>query len=108
MVIILNRLGRNGLAMLHGPFIIVSLNHRKLSQRGQFLTFNLAQTIKNKLMGILSLYYTNFGYAAKSINTMIFQTNHLLTSLTVGLNKDEKNVTTHHEYTPLFCISRSG
>ncbi|ALM92729.1 hypothetical protein AOR13_3736 [Alteromonas stellipolaris LMG 21856] len=38
MVIILNRLGRNGLAMLHGPLIIVSLNHRKLSQRGQFLT----------------------------------------------------------------------
>ncbi|CAD5248506.1 hypothetical protein ALTERO38_90181 [Alteromonas sp. 38] len=59
-------------------------------------------------MGVLSLYYTNFSYAAKSINTMIFQTNHLLTSLIVGLNKDEKNVTTHCEYTPLFCISRSG
>lgn len=59
-------------------------------------------------MGILSLYYTNFGYAAESINTMIFQTNHLLTSLTVGLNKDEKNVTTHHEYTPLFYVSRSS
>ena len=55
-------------------------------------------------MGILSLYYTNFGYAAESINTMIFQTNHLLTSLTVGLNKDEKNVTTRHEYTPMFYV----
>ncbi len=59
-------------------------------------------------MGILSLYYTNFGYAAKSVNTMIFKTNHLFTGLTVGLNKDEKNVTTRHEYTPLFYVSRSS